>query len=694
LVVSQGYALWKKFYKVTQGESVVQSLPSDNIMDLTGALITPVKILCYFDTKDGGNDMVYLGTSIITPNHHIRTAEGWMTALQAVDKGQGMVHRSMLPRVYNLCLEGGGNILINTSPQPGLMIFTPAATMGYLFTPASGSQQYSSLSYPEDIQTQLGLRQDLSYGLAHFRLGAVETLPNGKLIFDNIKGDMPQKKPRTPLLDKSPGANRLRQSAPQSLTTLNKTQTSGAPDQGNREKFILVPSDATSSRSLSTDIYGAQVHLTQGKSQPKSNTEYATRELEPSSEIAIRNPHPQKNRHSDTTFPSHPTVETQPVQVAVQEYRFTPSFTIDTHILILKAGVASWTQIGDARRGATVIQSLPSGNIGDVSGAQSAILERVWIFEGGGDDIDIVQIGKAYLTANHPILTVDGWILASQAAAKGHGKLPSDREYPQLFSLQLATGGNILINISTTQDLLSVYTEAATMGYRFLSPSDSLNGALQGTGPRDGSVAQTKPSYSQVTALNLKRPLKRPILPPTLVTPETHASPKFIADSRKTAKGHKGEPITGISATVHLGAKTVQRTSEEYSGDLDAASTGPHRMRPTGTQKNCREVMQEDGPGVVDEGHEAGRRVQDNREGSTGNAIEVQSHRGITDTTCPAIPPATCPNTHGDVKALSNGELIFKNITGDIPPKNPPGMGPKLSQALAPLPGTARLPND
>jgi len=165
-------------YKVTQGELVVQSLPSGSIMDLTGALTTPVKTLCYFDTKDGENDMVHLGMSIITPNHHIHMAEGWMTALQVVDKGQGMVRTSRLERVYNLCLEGGGNILINTSPQPGEMIFTPATTMGYLFVPASGFQQYSALSYPEDIQTQLGLRQDLSYGLAHFRFGAVETLPN------------------------------------------------------------------------------------------------------------------------------------------------------------------------------------------------------------------------------------------------------------------------------------------------------------------------------------------------------------------------------------------------------------------------------------------------------------------------------------------------------------------------------------
>jgi len=144
LIVSQGIALWKTFYQVEKGESVVQSLPSGNIMDLTGALITPIKTLCCFETQEGGNDMVNLGTCVITPNHHIRTAEGWMTASQAVARGQGMVYRSMLPRVYNLCLEGGGNILINTSLQPGVTTFIMAATMGYLFTPASDSQQTGS----------------------------------------------------------------------------------------------------------------------------------------------------------------------------------------------------------------------------------------------------------------------------------------------------------------------------------------------------------------------------------------------------------------------------------------------------------------------------------------------------------------------------------------------------------------------
>ena len=303
LTVSQGIALWKMFYQVQKGEAVVQSLPSDNIMDLNDALITPIKTVCIFETQEGGNDMVNLGTSLITPHHHIRTAEGWMTALQAVDKSQGRVYRSMHPRVYNLCVEGGGNILINTSNQPGEMIFTPAATMGYLFTPAPDSQQNSSLSYPEDIQTQLGLRQDLSYGYAQFWLGDVETLPNGQLIFDNITGDMPKKKPRTPLLDKSPGAERLRQPDPKLLTNLNKTQTSDAPDQGNREKSISVSSKSASSCSPLTDTLGGQAHLGLGNSQLKSKSERATRGLESSSATANRNPHPQKNLGSDATIP-------------------------------------------------------------------------------------------------------------------------------------------------------------------------------------------------------------------------------------------------------------------------------------------------------------------------------------------------------------------------------------------------------
>ena len=361
---------------------------------------------------------------------------------------------------------------------------------------------------------------------------------------------------------------------------------------------------------------------------------------------------------------------TQPIQAAVQEYRLTPSFTSDTHILLLTAGVARWTQIRDARGGATVIQSLPSGNVGDVRRAQLATLQRVWFFEEEEDDI-IIQIGKAYLIANHPILTAEGWLLASQAAAKGYGQLPSDREFSQLCGLQLATGGNVLINTSTTQDLASVYIEAATLGYSFLSSPEPLIGnfptyAVQKTGHRYGSADQSKPSYSQVTTLHPKRVSERPI---PLFTPETHASLKSIAVSDKTAQGPVGEPTTGLSA---LGAQTAQRIPEECSGDLDAARTGSQGTRPTGNQQSGRVVMQGDGTGGADEGHEAVRRAQDNREGNTGNAT---SARGSTGPTLPRLPASSSAGLNNE----QTSQGLIKSIMHDDSLSHPE----KTSRVLA-----------
>ena len=53
--------------------------------------------------------MVKMGKCTITPRHHILTEEGWMTARQAAARGQGLVIRSLIERVYNFCLVGGGN---------------------------------------------------------------------------------------------------------------------------------------------------------------------------------------------------------------------------------------------------------------------------------------------------------------------------------------------------------------------------------------------------------------------------------------------------------------------------------------------------------------------------------------------------------------------------------------------------------
>ena len=219
-------------------------------------------------------------------------------------------------------------------------------------------------------------------------------------------------------------------------------------------------------------------------------------------------------------------------QATAQENWLTPSFTPDTRILILEADKASWIQIEEAENGATAIQFLPSGCLDDVCGAQLATIEKVWMLERGGNEVDIVQFGEAYITANHPILTSDGWMMASQAAAKGHGTALSDNVYSKLYSLQLVTGGNIIINTSTSTDLPPTHTETATMGYRFLPPSNPLNinfptPSQQKTGPRDGLAAQAKPSYSQVTQLRLRELWSRPNPQPTPPGSETNALPEL-----------------------------------------------------------------------------------------------------------------------------------------------------------------------
>jgi len=82
----------------------------------------------------------------------------------------------------------------------------------------------------------------------------------------------------------------------------------------------------------------------------------------------------------------------------------------------------------------------------------------------------------------------------------------------------------------------------------------------------------------------------------------------------------------------------------------------------------------------VDDGHGAGLKAQDNQEGSTGSAADVQSHRDMTDTTCHATPSATCPNIHSpsvpDPRLKGNGipethqEILIQTPSGEGVPEH------------------------
>jgi len=151
LVSTTEGARWISIYLAEKGHRVIQSLPSGKIEDLTGAVMTRIKTACTFDCPVGGIDVVKMGVALITAHHYIQTAEGWMTAREIALKGQGtLIAKHVLPRVYNLCLEGGGNIIINTSAHPQeAQTLTVAATMGCRFKPTKDPQNKGSLTYQQ-----------------------------------------------------------------------------------------------------------------------------------------------------------------------------------------------------------------------------------------------------------------------------------------------------------------------------------------------------------------------------------------------------------------------------------------------------------------------------------------------------------------------------------------------------------------
>jgi len=96
-------ALWIPIYKAAKGATVIQSLPSGKLEDLTEAVMTKIETVCTFGCSKDGIDIVRMGKALLTAHHHLRTAEGWMTARQAAQQGQGrLINNFRVERVYNL----------------------------------------------------------------------------------------------------------------------------------------------------------------------------------------------------------------------------------------------------------------------------------------------------------------------------------------------------------------------------------------------------------------------------------------------------------------------------------------------------------------------------------------------------------------------------------------------------------------
>jgi len=161
-----------------------------------------------------------------------------------------------------------------------------------------------------------------------------------------------------------------------------------------------------------------------------------------------------------------------------QAKKSTACFAYDTTIQVKGPEKASWTPIWLVGRGSIVVQSLPSGNIEDLTDAMMTKVETVCTFGCSASGIDIVQMGGARITAHHHIQTSEGWMTARQAAKMGHGALLTNQAFPLVYSLYLEGGGNIIINTTAFPQAVPTQILAATMGCRFEPAIDPLHKGL------------------------------------------------------------------------------------------------------------------------------------------------------------------------------------------------------------------------
>jgi len=100
--------------------------------------------------------------------------------------------------------------------------------------------------------------------------------------------------------------------------------------------------------------------------------------------------------------------------------------------LVRKSNELSWIPIWTAKKGDIADQSLPSGKIEDLSRAMMTTIETLCTFECPEGGIDLVQMGKAYITAHQHIHTEDEWMTARQAADRGQGTLLTNQAHPRV----------------------------------------------------------------------------------------------------------------------------------------------------------------------------------------------------------------------------------------------------------------------
>ena len=243
-----------------------------------------------------------------------------------------------------------------------------------------------------------------------------------------------------------------------------------------------------------------------------------------------------------------------------------PILTPDTYLLTIHAGKAIWTQLRTIVKGTTVVQSLPSGQTDDLGGASVTTIESICPCQRPTGEAALVRLGMACVAAHLHIKIEDEWMTALQATQRGHGTLLQEHTYPQLLSLCLHEGRNVLVNTSYSADEVPTLTGVATTGYRPDLSSEPKSDRFityplhEGqTGERRAALA--KPSYCDVTRHRLKEGPERQIPPVTPPVPDP-ISPKSKKDSvrpQRTSTEETRKDVKGSAFTLPGGHSAIQR---------------------------------------------------------------------------------------------------------------------------------------
>ena len=177
---------------------------------------------------------------------------------------------------------------------------------------------------------------------------------------------------------------------------------------------------------------------------------------------------------------------------------------------------------------------------------------------------------------------------ALQATQRGHGTLLQEHEYPQLFSLRLQGGGNVLINTSYSGAEAPTPTEVATAGYRPDLSAEPKSDRFITYPLHDGQAGElraalAKPSYCDVIRHSLKKGMERqtPPVSPPVPDPTPFKSKKDSARPQWTSSKEPEKEVTGPSLTLPRDYSAGEQQQLEDVGAETYAKVNPPTPKTT-----------------------------------------------------------------------------------------------------------------